>query len=127
LETGHASKWAINLSHRQLKNGGTTFDNRTWKSRSYKAVNERRSPAMLHETAGYYWARRRDDGTLSILRIVRPASGAPFCQLMANLNRLGLAQAAAIFVILQRIPPPTDGRHANTPVPAQRRRPDART
>jgi hypothetical protein len=65
---------------------------------------------MLQEPAGYYWVRRRDDGVLCVVRIVRPASDKPYCQLMANLNRIGLAQAADLFVLLQRIQPPIDGR-----------------
>lgn len=56
--------------------------------------------------AGFYWARRRDGGALTVIEVREPSLGELWVQMIGNLNVMDTPEASEHFEILDRIPEP---------------------
>lgn len=61
---------------------------------------------MTIRTAGFYWARRKDDRSLTVLEFVTREHGRYF-HMFGNSNILVETEAGEFFVVLDRIPEPS--------------------
>lgn len=60
---------------------------------------------MAERIAGFYWARRKDDGSLTVVELVT-RQGSPYFQLLGNLNIPDESEIGEWFDILDRIQEP---------------------
>ena len=62
-------------------------------------------------SAGFYWARRRDGGALTVIEVTTSlagAGGADWIQMIGNLNVMDPEEATEYFEILERIKTPDE-------------------
>lgn len=58
--------------------------------------------------SGFYWARRKDDGQLTVIELLAAGGGEPYFQLIGNLGLPLQSEVDEIFDILERIAPPVN-------------------